>query len=140
MFKPYPYKEKRKHPRFPLNLPLEYQEVGLPGAYGGIVVNGSSFGLLIQSLKDMPIGARLSFMVLFVNGFQLGSFEGVAEIVRKDRVKMKMDTRYEYGLKTVHMKEEDHLKLRQFLTDQHQVETEFVPNGFEVKQEWGSIA
>lgn len=134
MLRPVRYKEKRRHSRFLLDLPLEYRVTDLPDAYGGIVVNGSEFGLLIRSLIDMPIGTKLNIMVLFVDEFQLGHFDAVAKIVRKDRRKDKMEKGYEYGLRLIQMKGEDHFRMRQLLTAKGALGTEGSSGGMRVDQ------
>jgi len=52
-------KEKRKHPRVLISLPLIFQINENEGVHTGLTVDASESGLLIQSFKDMPIGTRL---------------------------------------------------------------------------------
>jgi len=59
--------ERRKFPRSFLDLPLEYRMIGIPYTRGGIAVNGSEAGLLLYSLRDMPVGTKLDVAVLFPN-------------------------------------------------------------------------
>ena len=108
--------EKRRHPRFLKDLPLEYRVMDIPYAHGGLVVNVSEAGLLIECVKDIPIGSKLNITILFPEGYELASFEVSAEVVRRD-IHWDDDNKkkFQYGLKFVSIKERDHWKLRQLL-------------------------
>jgi len=114
-------REKRKHPRFYLDLPLEYRVIDVPQAHGALVVNVSESGLLVHSIKDIPIGTKLNIAVLFPKGFELANFEVFAEIVWKDIQWEENWLGYQLGLKFVHIPEEDHQKLKQLLGDGHEI-------------------
>jgi hypothetical protein len=114
--------ERRKSPRLLMDLPLEYRVVNAPYAHGGIVVNGSEQGFLIYSVKDMPIGTKLTIVVLFPKGYELTNFEVVAEIVRKDLHWEEDWEGFEYGLRFLQILEEDRQKLKHLLSGQYQVE------------------
>jgi hypothetical protein len=105
-----------------MDLPLEYRVVNAPYAHGGIVVNGSEEGFLIYSVKDMPIGTKLTIVVLFPKGYELTNFEVVAEIIRKDLHWEEDWEGFEYGLRFVQILEEDRQKLRHLLSGRYQVE------------------
>ena len=111
------HKERRKSPRKLLDLPLEYQIVNAPYAHGGLVVNASEAGLLINSVKDIPMGTQLKIAVLFPQGFELTDFEVFAEIIRKDLHWEEDWEGYQYGLKFIRILEEDRKKLKQLLSD-----------------------
>jgi len=112
-------REKRKFPRVHLDLPLEYRVLEKPHAHGGLVANASEEGLLIHSIKNIPIGTKLNIAVLFPKGYELANFEVLAEIVWKD-IHWKEDWEgYQLGLKFVRILEEDHQKLKELLDDGH---------------------
>jgi hypothetical protein len=114
-------REKRKHPRVNMDLPLEYRVTDAPHIHGALVVNVSESGLLVHSIKDIPIGTKLNIAVLFPKGFELANFEVFAEIVWKD-IQWEENWRgYQLGLKFVHIPEEDHQKLKQLLGDGHEI-------------------
>jgi len=110
--------EKRKHPRVILDLPLEYHALNAPSVYGAIVVNGAEGGFLIRALQDMRLGTRLTMRILFPNGFELATFEALAQIVRKG-LSERRNEGYKYGVKIVHINEYDRFKLRYVLSPQH---------------------
>jgi len=114
--------ERRKSPRSSMDLPLEYRVINAPFAHGGIVANGSEEGLLIYSVKDMPIGTKLDIVVLFPKDYELSNFEVIAEIIRKD-LRWEEDWEgYEYGLKFLQIFDEDRQKLKQLLEGQFESE------------------
>jgi hypothetical protein len=112
------FKERRKYPRSLVDLPVEYRIKDLPHGHGGLVVNASEEGLLIHSVKDMPLGLKLNIAVLFLRGYELANFEVTAEIIWKDLHLYNQSEGYQYGLKIIQISEEDHWKLRQLLNSQ----------------------
>lgn len=112
------FKERRKHPRSLVDLPVEYRIKDLPHAHGGLVVNASEEGLLIHSVKDMPLGLKLNIAVLFLRGYELANFKVTAEIIWKDLHLYNQSEGYQYGLKIIQISEEDHWKLKHLLNSQ----------------------
>ena len=109
--------EKRKRPRVLMDLPLEYQILDAPFAHGGVVANVSQAGLLILSIKSMPVGTKLNIAVLFPEEFQLSNFEVSAEIVWKE-IHWKEDWEgYQYGLKFIRILNVDQCKLKNLLME-----------------------
>ena len=115
-------KNRRQYPRFFLDLPLEYQVMDIPHAHGGLVLNLSERGLLIQSLKDISIGTNLNIAVLFPKGFELANFEVLAEVVWKDIYWKDSWEGYQYGVKFIRIREEDHRKLTELLSSHYESE------------------
>jgi hypothetical protein len=109
-------KERRRSPRMFIELPLEYRVVNAPYSHGGLVVNMSEVGLLINSVKNMPVGTKLNIEVLFPKEFELTNFEVLAEIIWKDIYLEEDWEGFRYGLKFIQISEEDLLKLKQLLS------------------------
>ena len=132
MYSPKKFKERRKHPRFPIGLPLEFQEKdGLP--HGAVVCNMSEGGLLIETIRDISVGKELSITVLFPKRFELADLKVMARIVRKEPC-VKQDWKgnrywegYRYGLEFVQIPEEDRWKLNWLLGEEFRFE-EFQPS------------
>ena len=103
-----------------MDLPLEYRVLDAPQAHGGLVINASESGLLVHSIKDMPIGTRLNIAVLFPQGYELANFEVFAEIVWKDIHWGENRDGYELGLKFIEILEEDHQKLKRLLVEERE--------------------
>ena len=109
--------EKRRHTRVLMDLPLEYQILDAPYAHGGVVANASEAGLLILSIKSIPVGTKLNIAVLFPKEFQLSNFEVSAEIIWKE-IYWKEDWEgYKYGLKFIRILDEDQWKLKDLLIE-----------------------
>ena len=115
-------KDRRKHPRMALDLPLEYRVADLPHVHGALIVNGSEMGLLIESVKNIPIGTNLNIVVLFPKGYELTNFEVSAQIVWKELYWKEDWEGYQYGLKFVSIRAHDRWKLRQLLSGRYNLE------------------
>jgi hypothetical protein len=115
-------REKRKYPRSLMDLPLEYRVMSAPYSHGGIVVNASEVGLLIQSVKNIPIGTKLNIAVLFPKRFELANFEVIAQVIWKDLHWEEDWEGYQYGLKFIKISEEDRQKLKQLLNGEFKLD------------------
>lgn len=114
--------DRRKSQRMILDLPLEYRVMDAPYAHGGLVVNASELGLLVQSVKSLPIGTKLNIAVLFPKGFELANFEVLAEILWKD-IHWEEDWEgYQYGLRFLQILDNEYWKLKQLLSGQFHLE------------------
>jgi len=116
------FEERRKYPRFLIDLPLEYRMSSNPNAHGGIVLNASETGLLLYSTEDMTVGSKLKITVLFPKGFELANFEVIGEIIWKNSDRKKGWGANQYGLKFIQISQEDHWKLRQVLNGRFNLE------------------
>ncbi|MDO9122860.1 MAG: PilZ domain-containing protein [Deltaproteobacteria bacterium] len=115
-------KDRRKSQRMILDLPLEYRVMDVPYAHGGLVVNASELGLLVQSVKNLPIGTKLNIAVLFPKGFELANFEVLAEILWKDLHWEEDWEGYQYGLRFLQILDNEYWKLKQVLSGQFHLE------------------
>ena len=115
-------KDRRKSQRMMLDLPLEYRVMDAPYAHGGLVVNASELGLLVQSVTSLPIGTKLNIAVLFPKGFELANFEVLAEIIWKDLHWEEDWEGYQYGLRFLHILDNEYWKLKQLLSGQFHLE------------------
>jgi diguanylate cyclase (GGDEF)-like protein len=110
-------KEKRKHPRTMVSLPLHFQTNKNGGAYRGMTIDASESGLLIQTLKGMPVGLRIDIEIVFPKKLYLPNFKAEAEIVRKDACSRGDWEEYQYGVKFIRVSKEDYLKLRRIISN-----------------------
>ena len=111
MVKPFNNREKRSHPRFFIDLPLEYRDMDDCCLRGAIVVNASERGFLIESPRDIPVGTELSITVLYPKGCELTNFKVTAKIVRKEPYWKEDWKGYQYGLELIQILDEDRWKL-----------------------------
>ena len=110
-------KENRKHPRIPVSLSLHLQANENGGVYPGLTIDASESGLLVQTLKEMPVGIRIDIEILFPKKLYLPNFKAEAEIVWKDICSRGDWEGYQYGLKFIRVSKEDYLKLRRILSN-----------------------
>ncbi len=108
---PFDFKERRRYPRVSINLPLEYRQSHNSPPAGGLVSNVSQMGMLIHSIKDIPIGSQFKTMVFFSDEFKLDGFRAVAKVIWKD-YHFEPDWKgYKYGLQFIRIFEQDRRKL-----------------------------
>jgi hypothetical protein len=110
-------KDKRRHRRILINVPVDFQNIDKSNVSPGLVINLSQTGFLIQTFEDMPIGKRINIKVLFPKGFEVANFSAVVEIVWKDICLWEDWEGYQYGLKFIKVLNKDLLKLKQFLSN-----------------------
>jgi len=127
-------RERRRYPRVFIDLPLEYRDGDGSCLRGGIVVNASEGGFLIEATRDIPVGTELGITVLFPKGFELTNFKVVAEIVRKEphsKEDLKGDPYwkgYQYGLEFIQVSQEERLKLDLLLSGRYNLEEMLINN------------
>ncbi|NWG02330.1 MAG: PilZ domain-containing protein [Syntrophaceae bacterium] len=107
--------ERRRVPRFSIDLPMEYQLIPPTMRETGRVLNASEGGLLVYLPQEVEIGQPLKIKLFFASGSQLNSIEAVAEIVWKDIHLGKGWGDYRYGVKFIDISSDDLSKLKGFL-------------------------
>jgi hypothetical protein len=90
--------ERRKHPRFNLELPLDYFRIENKENYGGIVANASEMGVLAYLPEKMEIGTVLSIEIFYAKGLELDSIKATAKVVWTDLPARKTWGEHRYGL------------------------------------------
>ena len=106
--------EKRKHPRFDVDLPIEYVRTGLV-ANRGEALNASEGGLLVYFPEEMEVGQHLSLKLFFSSGSELTTIETLVQVVWTD-IHLGQDRQdYRAGLKFADISPGDLEMLRNFL-------------------------
>ena len=105
--------ERRKHPRFSCDLPVEYWHIDDSKNIPGRATNISEAGLLLLICEEIEIGRNLRLR-LFFSGFKFKSIEAQVQVVWKDFQFGKGED-YRVGVKFVNISQEDMDKLRNFL-------------------------
>ena len=75
--------EKRKHPRFSIDLPAEYSRTDL-SVKQGRAINASEGGLLLYLPERVEIGQCLRLKLFFSVGSELKAIEAIVEVVWVD--------------------------------------------------------
>ena len=106
--------EKRRHPRFNVNLPIEYEQSDLAVNHGE-ALNASEGGLLVYLPEKMEVGQHLSLKLSFSSGFEFNTIETLVRVVWMDFHLGEDREDYRAGVKFVDISPEDMEKLRIFL-------------------------
>jgi hypothetical protein len=106
--------ERRTHPRFNVDLPIEYHLVQSPVLGAGRAVNASEGGLLIYLREKIEIGQFLRMKLFFTYGANLHAIELLSEVVWKDVYPGREGGDYRYGIRFADIAPENLEKLRVF--------------------------
>lgn len=107
--------ERRKYPRFSVDLPVEYYRIDSTTGLAGRAYNFSEGGLLIYFQEQMEIGQRLRLRLFFSMGSKLNTIELLVEVVWVDIHIDEGWGDYRSGVKFVDISPDDITKLKSFL-------------------------
>jgi len=106
--------ERRKHPRFAVDLPIEYSQTGLFVKHGR-AVNASEGGLLLYLQEKTEIGEHLVSKLYFPSGPGMNTIETLVQVVWIDVHLGKGLGDYRTGVKFVDISPVDLDTLKNFL-------------------------
>ncbi len=107
--------EKRKHPRFSVELPAEYYKLGSLVKHNGKAMNASQGGLLLYLSEPLQIGQYLKLKLFLPFVFRLRSIETIAEVAWADIHLDKGCESYRTGVRFLDTSTKDMNKLKKFL-------------------------
>ena len=107
--------ERRRYPRFHVDLPIEYYRVDSSIGHTGKALNISEGGLLLHFPEQMDIGQYVKLKLFFSLGSELNTIEVLAEVVWTDIHLDKGERDYRCGIKFIDISPEDMTKLKNFL-------------------------
>ena len=107
--------ERRKYPRFNIDLPIEYSLMPSPATHPGRALNASEGGLLVYLSEKTEIGQVLQLKLFFPSGSELNGVEIIAEVVWMDIHLGKGWGDYRCGVRFVDISPESLNKLKRFL-------------------------
>lgn len=107
--------ERRNHPRFNIDLPIEYQLLNSSITYGGRALNASEGGLLAYFKEKIGIGQLIRVKLFFAMGSKLNSIEMIMKVVWQDIHLGKGWGDYRTGMKFVDISPESLSRLKEFL-------------------------
>jgi hypothetical protein len=106
--------EKRKHPRFDVDLPIEYRRTD-QFVEQGHAINASEGGLLLYLPERVEMGKHLTLKLFFTVSSELNAIEAVVEVAWVD-IHLGTDWGdYRTGVRFVEISTEDMVKLKNFL-------------------------
>ena len=109
--------EKRKYPRFSVELPLNYFRAEGKETLGGMVANASEGGLLVYLPERMEIGALLKIEIFYVRGLELDTIKAVAKVVWCDLAARESWGEHRYGLQFQYIDQRDFNRLTTLLKE-----------------------
>jgi c-di-GMP-binding flagellar brake protein YcgR len=107
--------ERRKYPRFSMDLPVEYYQINSSTSHTRRALNASEGGLLIYFPEQMEIGQHLNLKLFFSLGSELNTIELLAEVVWIDIHLGEGWGDYRSGVKFIDISPEDMRKLKNLL-------------------------
>jgi len=108
--------ERRKHPRFNVELPLDYS-IENKDHYGGVAVNASRGGVIVYLPVAIVVGTSLYIEIIFVKGFELNSIKVRAKVIWSSLAPKVIWGEYRYGLEFEKFQEGDLEKLKALLRE-----------------------
>jgi c-di-GMP-binding flagellar brake protein YcgR len=109
--------EKRRHPRFSVELPLDYARANGKETLGGMVANASEGGLLVYLPERIEIGALLKIEIFYVRGLELDTIKAVVKVVWSDLAARETWGEHRYGVQFEKIDEKDFNRLATLLKE-----------------------
>lgn len=121
--------ERRNHPRFLVELPVEYRRANDSSFHPCHTINFSEDGFMVSLSEQMKIGEELEMKIYFSSGSSLNTVATIVKIAWVDS-EVKEDDYYRFGVSFVNISPMDMEKLKEFLSlyaDLHQAPAELKP-------------
>jgi c-di-GMP-binding flagellar brake protein YcgR len=106
--------ERRRYPRFSVDLPIEYYRIDSSISHTGRGLNISEGGLLIYFPEEMDVSQYLRLKLFLSLGSELDAIEVLAEVVWMD-IHLGKGGDYRCGVNIIDISPEDRTKLRNFI-------------------------
>ena len=106
--------EKRKYPRFSVDLPVEYYKLGSLVKHDGKAMNASQGGLLLYFSEPLEIGQYLRLKLFLSSDSTLSAIETITEVAWTD-IHLDEGGDYRTGVRFLDTSPEDMSKLKNFL-------------------------
>ena len=104
--------ERRKYPRFPVDLPIDYTLMENGNADAGSVANASEGGLMVFLNERMDVGTKMVVFIPFILDAEATGIKATCKVVWRDFGAIAGGARYQYGLQFMDIGQEDVQKLR----------------------------
>ena len=107
--------ERRKHPRFSLDLPVEYWQIDNSKGHPSRTGNIGEGGILLYLPEEIEIGKNLRLRLFIDSGLDFISIEALVEVVWKG-LPFGDKGEHRIGVKFIDISEKDMANLKNFLT------------------------
>jgi c-di-GMP-binding flagellar brake protein YcgR len=108
--------EKRRHPRFNVDLPIEYYQNDSSINHTGNAFDASDGGCLLYLTEQVEIGQHLKVKLFFTSGSDLNTIETLAEVAWIDIHLGESWGDYRCGVRFIDISPEDMTKFKKFLS------------------------
>ena len=110
--------ERRKHPRFLVDLPAKYWRINIPQSGPGRTGDISEGGVLLYLPEKIAVGQNIGVKIFIGTGFESQSIEAIGQAAWSDSQFGKKDYYHRAGVKFVDISAEDLEGLKNFLKTQ----------------------
>lgn len=107
--------ERRRYPRFSIDLPIEYYKIDTQTGHSGRAANISEGGLLIFLSEKVEIGQHLKLRLFLASLSEFHSMEVLAEVVWMEARLKEGRIDYLCGVKFIDISSENLTRLKEFL-------------------------
>ena len=107
--------ERRRHPRYSVDLPIEYSRGASESHLSGRAVNASEGGLLVYFPEKIEMGEILKMRLFFTTGRDLRNIEMVVQVVWIDIHLGDEGEDFRSGVRFIDIPSSDLVQLKNFL-------------------------
>ncbi len=108
--------ERRRHPRFSVDLPIEYHKIHSSDLHPGRLGNISESGLMVYLAEKPEMDQFLKVKLFFPSHSDLRAIEMIAQVVWVD-LHLEESSDYRTGLRFIEISVEDLNRLSRFLNE-----------------------
>lgn len=110
--------EKRKHPRYSIEFPLDYSVLNAKTTYNaGVAADASEGGLLVYLPERIEVGVLLRIEIFYAKGLTLETITATARVVWSDLASKLRWGEHWYGLQFQSIDDENLNKLKTLLKE-----------------------
>ena len=109
--------DKRRNPRFNVELPLDYSRITDKENYHGTLANANEGGILVYLPERLDIGDLFKIKIFFAKESELNTIEAIAKVVWVDSAAGKSAGEYRYGMQMQSYYKGDIHKFRSLLKE-----------------------
>jgi len=109
--------EKRRDPRYKVELPIDYSPVNEKESYRGTIANANEGGILVYLPERLELGGLFRIKIFFPKGPELATIQAITKVVWVDSAAQKTAGEYRYGLQLQSFLKGDLNKFRELLKE-----------------------
>ena len=109
--------EKRRDPRYKVELPIDYSPINEKENYRGTISNANEGGIQVYLPERLEIGGLFRIKIFFPMDTSLSSIQAIAKVVWVDSAVQKTAGEYRYGLQLQSFLKGDLNKFRKLLKE-----------------------